>query len=86
MDGALSDVNEPANVDPDFLHNREVNAVELPQLDTRGTERFFNRELSRLQFNWRVLEEAQNPRLPLLERVKMLSISGTDSSPTWHVM
>jgi polyphosphate kinase len=37
-------------------------------------ENFFNRDLSWLEFNGRVLEEALNPDLPLLDRIKFISI------------
>ncbi|MGD2070549.1 MAG: polyphosphate kinase 1 [Gemmatimonadota bacterium] len=36
---------------------------------------YFNRELSWLDFNWRVLHQAQDARNPLLERVRFLSIA-----------
>ena len=46
--------------------------------ETGVSDRFINRELSLLAFQKRVLDEARDERIPLLERVKFLAILGSN--------
>jgi polyphosphate kinase len=56
--------------------SRAVQPQRVPEgADVSHPSLFFNRELSWLDFNWRVLQMARDRRTPLLERLRFLSIT-----------
>ena len=47
-------------------------------IDFRNPEFYVNRELSWLDFNYRILSEARDKHIPLMERLKFLSITASN--------
>ena len=73
---ARTKVAEPAEQDQETEAKAEPEAAVavLPAFDLSSPEWYLNRELTWLEFNRRVLHEAQDERTPLLERIKFLAI------------
>ena len=55
------------------VKERKESAVETT-IDLNDPKYYLNREINWIDFNEKVLSEAEDPRVPLLERVKFLSI------------
>lgn len=59
--------------------------AETQQIDLNNPDLYLNRDISLLEFNWRVLQQALDPSVPLLERLNYLCISSTNLDEFFEV-
>ncbi len=59
-----------------YVPDLDLSSLSLDELST--SEIVYNRELSWLDFNWRVLNEALDARTPLLERLRFIAITASN--------
>lgn len=79
------DSAKQAGVDPELVLQPQQRVFQL-EMDIRDLSindlstipEIYNRELSWLDFNWRVLQQALDPRTPLLERLKFFAITSSN--------
>jgi len=62
-----------------------MNTISADNLTLDNPELYLNRELSLLEFNWRVLQQALDTSIPLLERLNYLCISSTNLDEFFEV-
>ncbi|MFW2373036.1 MAG: polyphosphate kinase 1 [Gammaproteobacteria bacterium] len=59
--------------------------TQMPEIDLKQPEYYINRQLSQLEFNYRVLHQAYNENVPLLERLRFLCIFSTNMDEFFEI-
>ena len=73
------DIHHSNNGEPDVSLPWAVKAQEVPEeVSLDHPSLYLNRELGWLDFNWRVLYQAMDPRTPLLERLRFIAITASN--------
>ncbi|NVK23244.1 MAG: polyphosphate kinase 1 [Kangiellaceae bacterium] len=67
------------------LNEQALTLQDLKQMDLENPEYYFDRELSLLAFNWRVLQQALDPTIPLLERIRFIFICSNNMDEFFEV-
>lgn len=67
------------------MSGKQGNMKQELTVDLNNPELYINRELSLLEFNWRVLQQALDSNVPLLERLNYLCISSTNLDEFFEV-
>lgn len=63
----------------------KLNFVKLMKMNLTTPNDYLNRELSLLAFNWRVLQQALDPSIPLLERIRFIFICSNNLDEFFEV-
>jgi polyphosphate kinase len=69
---------QPRTIADSIARMSRISHDAQPAVDLRSPEFYFNRELSALEFNRRVLAQAEDDSMPLLERLRFLCIVSTN--------
>jgi polyphosphate kinase len=81
--------NKPAadNIIPvaPLVADQPLASTKAGELNLRDPALYLNRELAQLEFNFRVLAQAQDPNMPLLERMRFLCISNSNLDEFFEV-
>ncbi|MFN5994048.1 MAG: hypothetical protein ACK45Y_08105, partial [Betaproteobacteria bacterium] len=64
---------------------KQGNTVVTARTSSRGSAKFLNRELMMLAFNRRVLAQAENTSVPVLERLNFLSIVSSNMDEFFEI-